>query len=385
MEKKIKVLMVGLLPVDLKVKGGVVAVILNLLSSFSKRDDVEITHVSFNDDIDEPVIKNYSSNVTIHFIPFKTKIALLDYFINRKSFKTILNSVQPDLIHIQEITPQLIRFVHYPKEKIVVTQHGIIREEIKTAIGWRNQLKALFKGSVEKYVFPLFKNIIFISEYNQSLFPKKSIFSTKIFNPVNPIFFNESSSSGKLNSIVYVGVINKNKNLKLVLEALALLKKENIIFNLNVVGGYKQPNYEVVITSIVAKEELHDQVKFLGWLDQEQILKVHQANRIFILPSQQENMPVSIGEAMAQGKVVIASNVGAISEMVTDKKSGFLFERNNLHQLCDLLKSIYNNQEVITSVSAEAKKEARKKFDPDMIALKTVDFYRQVIQKTSAK
>jgi glycosyltransferase involved in cell wall biosynthesis len=385
MEKKIKVLMVGLLPPDLSVKGGVVAVILNLLSSFAKRDDLELIHVSFNDDISEPITKKYSTNITIQFIPFKTKIALLDYFINRKNFKKILESEKPNLIHIQEITPQLIRFINYPKKKIIVTQHGIMSEEIKTAIGLRNKLKSLFKGSVEKYIFPLFKNIIFISEYNKSLFPKKPAFSTKIFNPVNPIFFNTTPSSRKLNSIVYVGVINKNKNLKLVLEVLAILKRENIIFDLHVVGGYKQTSYEPVITSLVKSSEIESQVKFHGWLAQEQILEVYKQCSIFILPSQQENMPVSIGEAMAQGKIVIASNVGAISEMVTNKKSGFLFEKNNLDELINLLRFLYNNDEVFESVSSQAKIEAKEKFHPDHIASKTIEFYREVFQNSGTQ
>jgi len=386
MNKKIKVLMVGLLPPDIeKIDGGVVAVILNLLSSFSKMESVEIVFVSFNQEINQEVTKEYSANIKLHYIPYTVPYKLIDYFINRKKLNAIIRNEKPDIIHIQEVTPHILRFIHFPKDKIVLTQHGIMSEEYKYAVGLREKLQCLFKGFVEQYVFPIFKNVIFISDYNRNLFPNKNIFSEKIYNPVNPIFFSKTQVTGQINSISYVGRINKNKNLTIVLRALALLKNENIIFNLHVVGGYKDNYYEKEINALVDENDLSVQVIFYGWQTQEQILQVHEKCRIFILPSQQETMPVVVGEAMALGKVVVASNVGAVSEMVTDKSSGFLFERNNLDQLCDLLRLLHNNGALIETVSGHAMREAREKFHPDSIASKTFDFYLKVLQNAAKK
>ena len=386
MKSKIKILMVGLVPPDIeKIDGGVVAVILNLLSSFSKTESVEIVFVSFNQEINQEIIKEYSSNIKMHFIPYRVAFKLIDYFINRKALDKIIRNERPDIIHIQEVTPHILRFVHFPKSKIVLTQHGIMSEEYKYAVGLREKLQCLFKGFVEQHVFPIFKNVIFISEYNRRLFPRKNIFSEKIYNPVNPIFFSKTHVTGQIDSISYVGRINKNKNLTIVLRALAILKKENIIFNLHVVGGYKDNYYEKEINALVSDNELAGQVTFYGWQTQEQILGVHEKCRIFVLPSQQETMPVVIGEAMALGKVVVASNVGAVSEMVTDKSSGFLFERNNIEQLCGLLRLLYNNKALIETVSNNAMDEAREKFHPDSIASKTYDFYLKVLQNAKAK
>jgi glycosyltransferase involved in cell wall biosynthesis len=129
------------------------------------------------------------------------------------------------------------------------------------------------------------------------------------------------------------------------------------------------------------EHDLASQVTFYGWQTQEQILTIYEKGRIFILPSQQETMPVAIAEAMAQGKVVIASNVGAISEMFTDKSSGFLFERNDLEQLIDTLKQVYNNREMIEKISSNAIQEAREKFHPDSIASQTFEFYKKVLER----
>ena len=374
--------MVGLLPPDIeKVDGGVVAVMLNLLSGFSRMENIEVTMVSFNQEIEKSKSIEYSSNIRIHYIPYKTKFKLIDYFINRKRLNEIIQTVKPDILHIQEVTPHILRFIHLPKEFIVATQHGIMSEEIKYAIGIKDKLQCLFKGYVERMVFPYFKNIIFISDYNKRLFSGKNFFDQKIYNPVNSIFFERPKEQGKMNSIIYVGRLNKNKNQSLVLNALGALRKESINFDLHVVGGYKDDYYESVVTSLMAEHDLANQVKFYGWQTQEQILKVYEKGRIFILPSQQETMPVAIAEAMAQGKVIIASNVGAISEMFSDKFSGFLFERNNLEQLTEILKSLYNNEAVIENVSVNAIQEAKEKFYPDSIARQTLDFYKKVLAR----
>lgn len=378
--------MVGLLPTDIEmVDGGVVAVVLNLLSSFSKMAQVDLVFVSYNLEIKSEIIKQYSRNIKIHYLPYTFPFKLIDYFINRKSLNRIIESQKPDLIHIQEVTPHILRFLRFPKDRIVLTQHGIMSEEYKYAVNLRDKLQSLFKGFVERNVFPLFNNVIFISDYNRNLFPPKSIVSEKIYNPVNPIFFTKTNVSGQMNTISYVGRINKNKNLTIVLQALARLKKENIIFTLHVVGGYKDNYYETEVNTIVNENELSRQVIFYGWQTQEQILQVHEKCRIFVLPSQQETMPVVVGEAMALGKVVIASNVGAVSEMVTDKISGFLFKRNDLDQLYSLLKQLHNNTELIETTSANAMREAREKFHPDSIAAKTYEFYSKVLGNASTK
>ncbi len=156
MNKKIKVVMVGLLPTDIEmVDGGVVAVVLNLLSSFSKMAQVDLVFVSYNLEIKSEIIKQYSSNIKIHYLPYTIPFKLIDYFVNRKSLNRIIESQKPDLIHIQEVTPHILRFLRFPKDRIVLTQHGIMSEEYKYAVNLRDKLQSHFKGFVERNVFPL--------------------------------------------------------------------------------------------------------------------------------------------------------------------------------------------------------------------------------------
>ena len=341
-----------------------------------------MVHISFVEGLANRFDILFAPNIKICFIPYKIKIRLLDYVLNKSALKNIIEKERPDIIHIQESEPHLLRFLSFPKNNIVVTQHGIMKEELKYATGIKGKLKFLFKSLVERYVFPRFKHVIFISNYNKSLFTGTLQKSSNIYNAVNPIFFNHTpATEPDQNAIIYVGVLSKRKNLRIVIDALHELRKKNIIYNLHVVGWYKENDheYENVILELVKSYELSNQIKFYGWLKQHEILEVFDHCSTFVLPSMQETLPVSIAEAMALGKIVIASNVGAISEMFEDKVSGYLFSKNDFNKLVSLLETLYFNQEKAAQLSEAIKKIAIEKYHPEENAKRTLRFYKEVL------
>jgi glycosyltransferase involved in cell wall biosynthesis len=383
LNKKIKVVMVGGLPSDLlSVKGGVEAVILNLLTGFSALQNIEVAHIAYDKDANKQRVVNYLPNVKVYFVPFKSRFPLLDYLINQQSLRKIIQEEKPDIIHIQESEPHLLRFLNYPKQNIVVTQHGIMREELKYAKGLKDNLKYLFKTFNERFVFPFFKNVIFISEYNRRLFKGQLKNFEVICNPVNPIFFTNNSQSLRSNDkcIIYVGVINRRKNIKLIIEALHKLKQLGIVYQLHVVGGYKEAAFEGEVMEWIAQYDLSKQIIFHGWLKQHEILKVFDQCDYFVLPSLQETLPMSVAEAMALGKIVMATEVGAVSEMFQDRSTGFLFQRDDVEGLVRLLKGFADG--IDPNLKFKIKKEAKEKYDAVEVARRTVRFYEQVLSKS---
>jgi glycosyltransferase involved in cell wall biosynthesis len=183
---------------------------------------------------------------------------------------------------------------------------------------------------------------------------------------------------------MYVGVLSRRKNVRLVVEALHKLKEKDIIFELHVVGGFKDQAYESEVMGLVAKYQLADQIIFHGWKKQQEIVELYSKCTYFILPSLQETLPVSIGEAMALGKIVIASDVGAIREMFRNNDTGYLFKRNDLDDLVAVLETVHQIRSP-EDISARVRKEAEEKYHPAHIARETRDFYTQVIQSKTAQ
>ena len=203
-----------------------------------------------------------------------------------------------------------------------------------------------------------------------------------IFNPVKPIFFNvkDNELKNRLN-IIYIGQISKRKGLIDLVKSLSELKKKAIMYQLSVVGDYNEDKYKELILSAIKENNLESQIKFYGWQTQESIVELMENIGIFILPSNQESLPMSIIESMSSGKVVIATDVGGVSEIIKKEENGYLYKRNDIKQLSSILENLFFNQGKFLEISRNARIYAKKNFAPSEIANKTKEFYSEVINK----
>lgn len=88
-------------------------------------------------------------------------------------------------------------------------------------------------------------------------------------------------------------------------------------------------------------EEVGAGIHLLGALDNS--LEYIRAADIFVLPSRNEALPLTILEAMVLGTPVVASDVAGIPEMVIDGGTGLLFSSGNVAQLADQMLKMLNN------------------------------------------
>jgi glycosyltransferase involved in cell wall biosynthesis len=379
---ELKLAFLSTLPLDLaQSTGGVESVCINLLYGFRERDDVRIEWISFTRETSIYTVVQFSERIRIHYIPIRyRKSSLADFFLNRRELNRILKEFSPDIIHIQGASPHLLRLSGRSKKNIVVTQHGIMIAERTLVHGFTARLKFQFKYLVEKYYFPIFRNIVFISEYNKALFPlsDKHLY-TLIRNPVNPHFFGLGGtlSPGEIR-LIYIGWISHLKNLLLLLRALTQLREQGYSLKLTVVGKFKEPDYEKAVTEFISANGLDEQVCFTGPLSQDEVADQLAGSTVLVLPSRQENLPVSIAEAMAAGKIVVASNVGAISEMIEHGRTGFLFTSEDCGELTHILLNLARNAFSITHVS-DAARQAAEQFRPDTVAEQSIAFYKRIL------
>jgi hypothetical protein len=98
-----------------------------------------------------------------------------------------------------------------------------------------------------------------------------------------------------------------------------------------------------------------DRVKFWGRVDNRHIEEVLRETDVLILPSiWPENQPVTITEAMAVGRPVIASRIGGIPELVDENHTGYLFEPGNAEQLATKMMEFITNPELMRVMGENA-------------------------------
>jgi len=249
--------------------------------------------------------------------------------------------------------------------------------------------KILFKikEKVEDYYLNKIKNIIFISEYNKGIYFEKNgdsddVNSELIVNPVNEIFYQNTAvlESQVPNEMYFVGEIKKRKGLHILIKALHLLDKKGIDSKLHVIGGYKEMEYKKEIDDLISSLNISEKVIFGGWKNQSEVLSYAQNIPVFVLPSFQETLPLSIAEAMTQGKIVVATDICGIPEMIKNHESGYLFPKGDSEKLAEVLAHIFQNPDKRKVVSDNAKL-ASKRFQPETVIERTINFYERILSK----
>lgn len=132
---------------------------------------------------------------------------------------------------------------------------------------------------------------------------------------------------------LFMGVVGTRKGVYDLLPALARARASAPGLEL-VLGG----NGEVDLARARAEAlGLGGHARFLGWVSGDDKTRALQAAQIYVLPSHNEGLPVSILEAMAQGLPIIATRVGGIPELVRDGVDGLLVDAGDVPALAAAL------------------------------------------------
>lgn len=148
--------------------------------------------------------------------------------------------------------------------------------------------------------------------------------------------------------VVFVGRLEKIKGAHTVLKAM----KDNPSIPLKIIGTGTQ---EQELKAYVQEHQLHN-VTFMGKQTKQQTLQTIADSQFLICPSEwYEVLGFTAVEAMALGKPVIGSAIGAIPEMVISNETGMLFEPGNAQELAEKIRVLFADQTKIENMGLSAK------------------------------
>jgi glycosyltransferase involved in cell wall biosynthesis len=103
--------------------------------------------------------------------------------------------------------------------------------------------------------------------------------------------------------------------------------------------------------------------------------------RFLVMPSiWYETFGLSIVEAFSHGKPVIASNLGAMADIVQDGVTGLLFSPNDSEQLAEKARWLWNNVEEYETMGQNARKEYMAKYTPEKNYEMLMDIYEKAVE-----
>ena len=110
------------------------------------------------------------------------------------------------------------------------------------------------------------------------------------------------------------------------------------------------------------------EIRKLGWMKEpRRVAEVYQASDLYLHATKADTYPSVIMEAMSCGTPVIASNVGGISEQVTNDVDGILLP-NDPEIFADTIKNVMKNKYQLDNFSKMALKKSKKFNQKDMIS-----------------
>jgi len=112
---------------------------------------------------------------------------------------------------------------------------------------------------------------------------------------------------------------------------------------------------------LIKKHNLEEKIILTGAMPD--AWKYLKAFDIFILPSIKEGFPWTILEAMAAGIPVIATNVGAVPEIIENNENGILIEPRDPKIIAESIEKLINNKDLIEKFSQNGKKTVIEKFN----------------------
>ncbi len=227
--------------------------------------------------------------------------------------KKIVKEYKPDIVHV-------FGFVNSMAARIVLRNTDIPCVVGIRGKGHLNGKKLLLEKITGSWVDMYMCNSLELAAALRKFGPKVKV----IYNGIDCSIYSPEKKRGRLVNIGTVANIRPEKGLDMTLKALVSLKDRFDDFVWKIAGDCEYPERLEELKGTIRKYGLENHVQFLGAVAD--IPSFLRGIDIFVLSSRTEGCPNALLEAMASKCCCIATNVGAVGQLLDGGKAGFLVD-----------------------------------------------------------
>ncbi|MBX0313349.1 glycosyltransferase [Planococcus glaciei] len=209
--------------------------------------------------------------------------------------------------------------------------------------------------------------------------------TTILMNSVPIPVIDSSKRRQKDFHLLFLAVLIERKGILDLIEASVLpimqAKKNNLRLIFHIAGdGELMEAAKKRVSEYNFEEFFH----FYGWVNESQKKKLLKLADLFILPSYNEGLPMSILEALSYGIPVISTKVGSIDEAIVDGVNGYLIEPGDIHALSMRISELAATQSLM-SMRQASRKIAEEKFGNEQYFKEMEKIYLKNLMESSEK
>lgn len=203
----------------------------------------------------------------------------------------------------------------------------------------------------------------------------------RIYNGVDVNVFYQKKTFSRLDgacNILCVGRVCEGKGQADVIKSLAILKENyNYTPQLYIAGIYTE-KYKKSIMDPAMKCNIESNIHFLGQVNN--MKDLYRKMDILCMSSHNEAFGRVTIEAMLSGLLVVGANSGGTAEIITEKKTGYLYEAGNAEELAKCLTLVFQNKIEATQVALLGQKCAKEQYDAKKNAKEIYELYKTLVR-----
>lgn len=280
-------------------------------------------------------------------------------FVYRKNY---------DLVHAHAFLPGITArlLMVFKGTPAVFTVHGF---------SFNTNLNNFFSRWLEKFILTriryssqitVSRDFFNIENINRDAIYIPNGVNTKAFDKIKMTKFKEPT-------IIFVGRLHPQKNLKTLLDASYLVKEKIPNIKLLIIG---EGRLKTELQDQVLNLGLKNNVKFLGEKKGDDLIRLYKSSHVFILPSIYEGQPLTVLEAWAAKLPVIVTKTGDSQYLVQDGQNGYLVHDPSSpdHIARIIIKAL--NSKRLEKIGLNGYNLVKERFSWDKSAEKTLEIYK---------
>ena len=321
----------------------------------------------------------------------------LDNWVFNRSLSRMVDAIRADIYEAHTVSGY--KFLKALKKRkiqkpFIQTVHGVLADEYiqsskSVSPSLRMKLSNVFMWNlarIEKEASKEANLIVTVSSYSaKKIVQLYNIDSDKIRivpNGVDIQRFRPTQDCEKLKDkirgnskhvVLFVGNLIPRKGLHYLIDASKQVLKEHKETKFVVAGDGPLKNNLILYTK---KQGVHDKFIFLADVTETMLHSLYNCADVFASPSIQEGQGISLLEAQATAKPVVAFNVSAINEVVKNKETGILVKPDS-YELANAISSLLSNRDLREKMGSSGRDFVINNFSWDICSQKMFQVYSE--------
>jgi 1,2-diacylglycerol 3-alpha-glucosyltransferase len=310
--------------------------------------------------------------------------------------RDIFESFRPEVLHIHDHYPLSIVAVREARRRgipIVGTNH-FVPANVEPYIPGSTLLRPVLDRLLWEWMFRVYRRLDFVTAPSQAAVnllqsqglhvPMRAVSCGTDLNRFHPDPSIDRAAvrrthgldpNGKL--FLYVGRIDQEKRIDVLLRAIRLLPRDDIQIALAGQGAALNR-----LQTMSQSLGLGDRVRFLGRVPNEHLNQLLNSSDVFALASEAELLSIASLEAMAAGRPLLLADAGALPELVTPGVNGYLFRAGDARDAAHYM-GLLADQPALREQMGRASRERVRPHSMEFALQTYAGVYRQVLENAA--